>query len=168
MAERRKDGPYWVKAWIADLSQLTDQFRDDEGKVDFEALGREEYQFRMALARKDFSLSERAKKVWDEAIGPYNQRIGAARKGNDSVPVLQNSRKTRTVDSANASGCCPKSREEFKAFVALNDLHIALAEEWYEMSEKRGWTFENGEPIRDWKAAVANYCKKKEQKRRTA
>ena len=83
MAERTKNGPYWVKAWIADLSQLTDKFRDEDGKVDYEALGREEYQFRMALARKDFSTSVRAKKVWDEAIGPYQQRIGAARKDKE-------------------------------------------------------------------------------------
>lgn len=83
MAERRKDGPYWVKAWIADLSQLTDHFRDDDGKVDFESLGREEYQFRMALARRDFSISERAKKVWEEALGPYKQRIGAACKDKE-------------------------------------------------------------------------------------
>lgn len=85
MAERTKNGPYWVKAWIADLSQLTDMFRDEDGKVDYEALGREEYQFRMALARKDFSISVRAKKVWDEAIGPYQQRIGAARKDKEST-----------------------------------------------------------------------------------
>lgn len=85
MAERTKNGPYWVKAWIADLSQLTDMFRDEDGKVDYEALGREEYQFRMALARKDFSISVRAKKVWDEAIGPYQQRICAARKDKEST-----------------------------------------------------------------------------------
>lgn len=85
MAERSKNGPYWVKAWIADLSQLTDMFRDEDGKVDYDALGREEYQFRMALARKDFSLSSRAKKVWDEALGPYKHRISAALKDKEST-----------------------------------------------------------------------------------
>ncbi len=85
MTERSKNGPYWVKAWIADLSQLTDMFRDEDGKVDYDALGREEYQFRMALARKDFSLSSRAKKVWDEALGPYKHRISAALKDKEST-----------------------------------------------------------------------------------
>jgi len=81
MANKRKDGPHWVKAWIADLSMLTDSFRDmNTGAVNFEALGKEEYLFRMALSRKDFSLSNRAKKVWEEAVGPYNQRITAANK----------------------------------------------------------------------------------------
>lgn len=84
MAERSKNGPYWVKAWIADLSQLTDMFRDEDGKVDYDALGREEYKFRMALARKDFSLSSRAKKVWDEALGTYKHRISAALKDKET------------------------------------------------------------------------------------
>jgi hypothetical protein len=82
MASKRvKDGPHWVKAWISELSSLTDQFRDIEtGAVDFEALGREEYHFRMALSRRDFSNSERARKVWEDAVGNYQQRIKAASK----------------------------------------------------------------------------------------
>ena len=82
MASKRvKDGPHWVKAWISELSALTDQFRDIEtGAVDFEALGREEYHFRMALSRRDFSNSERARKVWEDAVGNYQQRIKAASK----------------------------------------------------------------------------------------
>ena len=79
--KRVKDGPHWVKAWISELSALTDQFRDIEtGAVDFEALGREEYHFRMALSRRDFSNSERARKVWEDAVGNYQQRIKAASK----------------------------------------------------------------------------------------
>ena len=82
MASKRvKDGPHWVKAWISELSALTDQFRDIEtGAVDFEALGREEYHFRMALSRRDFTNSERARKVWEDAVGNYQQRIKAASK----------------------------------------------------------------------------------------
>jgi hypothetical protein len=86
MASKRvKDGPHWVKAWISELSSLTDQFRDIEtGAVDFEALGREEYHFRMALSRRDFSNSERARKVWEDAVGNYQQRIKAASKDKNS------------------------------------------------------------------------------------
>lgn len=84
MASKRvKDGPHWVKSWISELSALTDQFRDIEtGAVDFEALGREEYHFRMALSRRDFSNSERARKVWEDAVGKYQQRIKAASDKN--------------------------------------------------------------------------------------
>ena len=59
----------------------------------------------------------------------------------------------------------PRDREEFKQFVAAADLHIGLSEEWYEISAGRGWTFQDGSPIRDWRAAVTNYCHKVEQKR---
>ena len=104
MASKRvKDGPHWVKAWISELSALTDQFRDIEtGAVDFEALGREEYHFRMALSRRDFSNSERARKVWEDAVGNYQQRIKAASKdknpqdapnGNVSTTVSKNMRR---------------------------------------------------------------------------
>ena len=53
MAENDKR-PKWVKVWISNLSELTDQFRNEDGAVDFEALGREEYLYRMALSTKKF------------------------------------------------------------------------------------------------------------------
>ena len=120
MAERSKNGPYWVKAWIADLSQLTDMFRDEDGKVDYDALGREEYQFRMALARKDFSLSSRAKKVWDEALGPYKHRISAALKDKESMagaPTREDGvdRKSRTPATISQDASTRKGEDDSKA-----------------------------------------------------
>ena len=63
---------------------------------------------------------------------------------------------------------CPDSREDFHAFVADNKLHEGLAEEWYAIHEAREWVDKNGNPIKDWKGALYNYCTKTEQKRRTA
>lgn len=63
---------------------------------------------------------------------------------------------------------CPNSREEFHAFVADNNLHEGLAEEWYAMHEEREWLDKNGNPIKDWRGALYNYCTKTEKKRRTA
>lgn len=63
---------------------------------------------------------------------------------------------------------CPNSREEFHAFVADNNLHEGLAEEWYAMHEAREWVDKDGNPIKDWRGALYNYCTKTEQKRRTA
>lgn len=63
---------------------------------------------------------------------------------------------------------CPNSREDFHAFVADNNLHEGLAEEWYAIHESRGWVDENGTPIKNWRGALKNYCIKIEQKRRTA
>lgn len=63
---------------------------------------------------------------------------------------------------------CPNSREEFHAFVADNNLHEGLAEEWYAIHETREWVDRDGNPIKDWRGALYNYCTKTEQKRRTA
>ncbi|WP_139259050.1 hypothetical protein [Fibrobacter sp. UWCM] len=63
---------------------------------------------------------------------------------------------------------CPNSREDFHAFVADNNLHEGLAEEWYAMHEAREWVDRDGKPIKDWRGALYNYCTKTEQKRRTA
>ena len=63
---------------------------------------------------------------------------------------------------------CPNSREEFHAFVADNNLHEGLAEEWYAMHDAREWVDRDGKPIKDWRGALYNYCTKTELKRRTA
>lgn len=120
MANKRKDGPHWVKAWIADLSMLTDSFRDmNTGAVNFEALGKEEYLFRMALSRKDFSLSNRAKKVWEEAVGPYNQRITAANKKSPQDAPNGNA----GVDMSDAgNGAASKSPTSCDQFTADGDI----------------------------------------------
>ena len=137
MTSKRKDGPYWVKAWIADLSMLTDSFRDlSTGAVNFEALGKEEYLFRMALSRKDFSLSNRAKKVWEEAVGPYRQRITAANKkkspqdaphgnaGEDGKSATSCDQLTADGDTREGSQAIPDgsaiSRNETRATDALD------------------------------------------------
>lgn len=80
------------------------------------------------------------------------------RVGNVARPPVRSGRNSR----------CPNSREEFHAFVADNNLHEGLAEEWYAMHEARGWVDENGNPIKNWRGALYNYCTKTEQKRRTA
>lgn len=72
------------------------------------------------------------------------------------------------VRSSAMNSRCPNSREEFHAFVADNNLHEGLAEEWYAIHEARGWVDENGNPIKNWRGALKNYCIKIEQKRRTA
>jgi hypothetical protein len=80
------------------------------------------------------------------------------RVGNVARPPVRSGRNSR----------CPNSREEFHAFVADNNLHEGLAEEWYAMHEARGWVDKNGNSIKDWRGALYNYCTKTEQKRKTA
>ena len=93
-------------------------------------------------------------------------RESQRRAGADSVrgtPLHSAPARSRAKNSR-----CPNSREDFHAFVADNNLHEALAEEWFAMHEARGWVDRDGKPIKDWKGALYNYCTKTEQKRRTA
>ena len=94
-----------------------------------------------------------------------NQADGNIRE--DSQAKHDGSAITRNETRAKNSRC-PNSREEFHAFVADNNLHEGLAEEWYAIHEARGWVDENGNPIKNWRGALKNYCIKIEQKRRTA
>jgi hypothetical protein len=80
MAENDKR-PKWVKVWISNLSELTDQFRNEDGAVDFESLGREEYLYRMALSTKNFKNSARAKLAWDAAVRDHDVRSENGKKG---------------------------------------------------------------------------------------
>lgn len=74
----------WVKVWVDSLATLTERFRDDEGRVDFEALGREEYAFRHALVTGDFIRSERARDLYDATINEITSRSEAGRKGAEA------------------------------------------------------------------------------------
>lgn len=74
-------GPCWIKQWIADLAALNDQFRDEEGKIDFMALGREEYAFRTALITRKFAKSERARDTYMKAKAAYDVKVENGSKG---------------------------------------------------------------------------------------
>lgn len=57
--EKRLKGPYWTRNWIEAMWRFTNEnFVDfDSGAVDYEALGREEFQFRKALFFRNFKNS---------------------------------------------------------------------------------------------------------------
>lgn len=99
-------GPKWVKAWISQMAMLNDQFRDDEGKIDFLALGKEEYQYRMALIQGRLEKSERAKDAYEEALGRYSAYVSNGFKGGRP---RKNSPETRG-GSASPAGCAAGKR----------------------------------------------------------
>ena len=323
--EKLTGGPYWTQNWIEAMWRFTaERFVDfDTGTVDFEALGREEYEFRKALFFRNFKNSPRARDAFDAAEDDYCKKVANGQKGGrprkdttadgdtregsqgtrtaasitrneplehdplepsatisadgdtreDSMnisdvgnggslesstsanhygdaprreageaatsresgvytptTVSRNMRRvpqneapahgfsggrtahgtmSRSPEAAAQSGKAydqepdrristddaldllragvmassqaptrkgsrarnsrrPKSREEFHAFVADNNLHENLAEEWFAMHEARGWVDKDGNSIKDWRGALYNYCTKTEQKRRTA
>lgn len=195
-------GPYWTQNWIEAMWRFTaERFVDfDTGTVDFEALGREEYEFRKALFFRNFKNSPRAREAFDAAADDYSKKVANGQKGGrprksitadgdaseatttiSDFSEARESQRRAVADSVRGTPShsaparsrtrnsrCPNSREEFHAFVADNNLHEALAEEWFAMHEARGWVDKDGNSIKDWRGALYNYCTKTEQKRRTA
>lgn len=94
----------WVKLWVSNLAVINDRFRDDDGRIDFEALGREEYAFRMALIRKDFSKSERAAEAWNEAQDRWSAASENGRKGGRPKKNREDELKPASVPGAKAFG----------------------------------------------------------------
>ena len=99
----------WVKVWVDSLATLTERFRDEEGRVDFEALGREEYAFRHALVTGDFSRSERARDIYEATLSEITARSEAGRK---SAEARRNKKNTaaaphREAGDVSANGCNP-------------------------------------------------------------
>ena len=152
-------GPKWVKAWISQMAMLNDQFRDDEGKIDFLALGKEEYQFRMALIQGQLEKSERAKDAYEEALGRYSAYVSNGSKGGRPCKNFPDTR----GGSASPAGCAsgkriPPSTAELYDFAEAARLSEADAREWWELCTERGWKDRYGKPIRDWKKACERYC----------
>ncbi|MBO6135324.1 MAG: hypothetical protein J6P30_01830 [Fibrobacter sp.] len=72
----------WVRHWIDATFEFSKNFvKPGTTEIDFEALGREEWEFRKALKTKDFSKNERAKYLWDEALSIHNRHQENGKKG---------------------------------------------------------------------------------------
>ena len=81
--EKLTGGPYWTQNWIEAMWRFTaERFVDfDTGTVDFEALGREEYEFRKALFFRNFKNSPRAREAFDAAADDYSKKVANGQKG---------------------------------------------------------------------------------------
>lgn len=170
-------GPKWVKAWISQMAMLNDQFRDDEGKIDFLALGKEEYQYRMALIQSRLEKSERAKEAYEEALGRYSANVSNGSKGGRPRKTQSTTAAGESADpksdkplkdggsaASPAEGCAsgkripPPTTAELYDFAEDARLSEADAREWWELCTERGWKDRSGKPIRNWKKACERYC----------
>ena len=71
----------WVRHWIDATFEFSKNFvKSGTTEIDFEALGREEWEFRNALKTKDFSKNERAKYLWNEALNIHNRNANNGKK----------------------------------------------------------------------------------------
>jgi hypothetical protein len=137
------NGPRWIKQWIGELAVLNEQFRDENGSVNFEALGREEYAFRVALITGLTKKSERAKLALELAEKAYKASAENGKKGGRppvKIPL-------------------PKNKQEIIEFAVDNGLDPDDASTWAEqnLKERKGKD-KDGNPIMNWKGALTNYC----------
>lgn len=112
--EKRLKGPYWTRNWIDAMWRFTNEnFVDfDSGAVDYEALGREEFQFRKALFFRNFKNSERAKVAFDTADEDYKRPVENGKKGGR--PKKLNDQETAQA-STNAGEASSREAEEESA-----------------------------------------------------
>lgn len=178
------NGPHWIKQWINNLAVLNEQFRDEEGKVDFEALGREEYQFRMALITQNWDKSERARDTFMSTKASYDKWVengkngGRPRKDSSSQEDARESEQREgdagPVDSMGRTDAPSRTLplptwENFLSFVDGEGLDYSDAREWWEMTmvDRKGLD-RYGKPIGNWKAALKRFCAAKINNRRSA
>lgn len=161
-------GPSWIKQWIADLAVLNEQFRNEDGTVDFEALGREEYAFRTALVTGNFKKSSRAldsfsiaKRAYD-ASSENGAKGGRPRKNGDAPD-------NPPGNNAPARIPYPRSFQEVADFAGSNNLDYDDARLWWQRNfvERKGRD-KDGRPIANWKGALVNACLAEALKRKTA
>ena len=186
-------GPHWIKQWIANLAVLNEQFRDDDGRVDFEALGREEYQFRMALITQNLSKSPRAKETYLQTKKSYDAWVENGRKGGRprketiqgdaghceesdesttvsdkrtgaAVPELR--RAAHSPAPVRSSGPMPANVQKVYDFASLEGLDKDDAYEcWYVTTAERDGNDADGNPVTNWKAFVRTWCNTRSKKR---
>lgn len=81
--EKVLKGPYWTRNWIEAMWRFTNEnfVNFDTGAVDYEALGKEEFQFRKALFFRNFKNSGRAKTAFASAEDDYKNSVENGKKG---------------------------------------------------------------------------------------
>lgn len=177
-------GPHWIKQWINNLAVLNEQFRDDEGRVDFEALGREEYLFRMALITQNWSKSERARDTFERTKASYDKWVENGKQGgrppkNSGKPEVLVNQTRAGADSvlrgggshsapARTSGRKFRNKEEFMQWAIDKGLDASDASDCWEATEERGGKDGDGKAVKNMEAFAMQWCKTSAQNRRSA
>lgn len=162
----------------------------NEFRGDLEAAGREVIAEADALLAQDMTKNERAARLLSESIEfrkkkqAAGQAGGLAKARNSQEAANGNAAEDRnpltsctTLGSGKpARGAAakhplrnrwPTTKEEFRQFVYEQDLNISIAEDWYAIHEARDWTDNEGGPLKNWKGALTNYCRSRENQLRS-
>jgi hypothetical protein len=119
--EKLTGGPYWTQNWIEAMWRFTaERFVDfDSGTVDFEALGREEYEFRKALFFRNFKNSPRAREAFEAAADDYFKKVANGQLGGRPRKSIKADGDIREDSQANQDGSAI-TRNETRAHDALS------------------------------------------------
>lgn len=116
----------WVRHWIDATFEFSKNFvKSGTTEIDFEALGREEWEFRKALKTKDFSKNERAKYLWNEAMNIHNRNANNGKKspGRPKKSTQDAPNGNAGVDMYDAgNGADSKSPTSCETFTADGDI----------------------------------------------
>ena len=178
----------WLKIYIGNLAVLNEQFRDENGAIDFAALGREEYEFRRAVIIGDFSRSERAREIYElceeefvarSEAGKKNARKrwkklsadGDTREGSLNIPdgsdaaslKSSSSSDTKTTETAKNSygefGNVKMTTEEFSKFVQAEGADRANAL----IEELSSYLASSGKRYKSHYATLLNWGRRKDK-----
>ena len=111
------NGPFWSQNWFEAMWRFTcNNFVNfDTGAVDFEALGREEYEFRKALFFRNFKNSKRARTVFDEAKAEYDKKVENGMKGGRPKKNTEGAANGNNADCDHSHECAhPDSTTAFE------------------------------------------------------
>ena len=110
----------WVRHWIDATFEFSKNFikPGTTNEIDFEALGKEEWEFRKALKTKDFTSSKRAEYLWNEAIKLRDRNRANGSKGGRPKKETTADGDTREDSQAKPDGSAI-TRNETRAHDAL-------------------------------------------------
>lgn len=102
----------WVRHWIDATFEFSKNFikPGTTNEIDFEALGKEEWEFRQALKTKDFTQSKRAEYLWNEAMKLRDKNRANGSKGGR--PRKTDDQETNRQVSTNAGDAAQGDRAE--------------------------------------------------------
>lgn len=122
----KDNGIPWVRHWIDATFEFSKNFvKSGTTEIDFEALGREEWEFRKALKTKDFSKNDRAKYLWNEAMNIHNRNANNGKKspGRPKKSPQDAPNGNAGVDMSDArNGAASKSATSCDTFTADVDI----------------------------------------------
>lgn len=171
----------FIRLDVLENWRFWNEYRDNP-----EAAGKEVIAEADALLTQDMTKNERAARLMAESIEFRKKKQAAGQAGGLAKSKNQQKNSQDSPNSlppttgrppGNQRGAAakrplrnrgPTSKLEFETFIyePSNNINTALAWEWYDIHSARDWTDSGGNPLNNWKGALINYCKSKQENKK--